>query len=394
MGDRMPTQQHRIVIIGAGFAGLLTARLLRERRPQDIDVTVVDSTDHFLFTPRLIDALGSTRDLRDRYTVPLADCAARFGFTFVLGLASHIDRTNRVVQVATEESITPLPYDLLVLTPGGKTAFYGIPGCEDCSVWLKTWDDVKRVHDRIQECIARALASSSDEERRDALSFVIVGGGPSGIESAFSLRAFVNETLRGQKQLLPYISYTLLQGAPQILTGFPRRMVEGSMRELEQQGIAVRVGAAVAAVEPTAVRLTNGERVSAGMTLWAGGVEPNTLPMTPDVKHGAQGIVVDDTLRVEERIFAAGDAITFRQKQLIIPKNAQTAMQMAHTLAENIIRSLDKQNLKPFRYHGLGSILTLGNTGYINVGPFAFKFPWAIWLRDLFYKHRQRQIVD
>jgi len=393
MGDRMQTQKHRIVIIGAGFAGLLTARLLQQTRPQDIDVTVVDTADRFLFTPRLIDALGSSQNLHDRFTVPLETCASRFGFTFVRGLASHIDRVNRVVQVATDESITPLPYDVLVLTPGGKTAFYGVPGCEDCSVWLKTWEDVERIHGRIRECVARALASSSDEERREALSFIIVGGGPSGIESAFSLRAFVTETLRGQEQLLQHVSYTLLQGAPQILTGFPRRMVEGSMKELEKNGISVRIGTAVAAVEPTAVRLSNGERLAAGLTLWAGGVEPNAVPITPDVDRGAHGIMVDDTLRVEERIFAAGDAITFRQKQLTIPKNAQTAMQMAHTLADNIIRSLDKQNLKPFRYHGLGSILTLGNTGYINVGPLAFKFPWAIWLRDLFYKHRQHQIV-
>lgn len=383
----------RIVIVGAGFAGLLTARSLHQLRPQGLAITVIDTTDHFLFTPRLIDALGSTKDLASKFTAPLTECATRSGFTFLQGLVSHIDRVNRVVSVATTDNITPLPYDILVLSQGGKTAFYNIPGCETNTVWLKVWDDVARAHNRVHAAIAAAEAAATEEDRRNALSFVIVGGGPSGIESAFALKNYVTETLKSHERLTPYVSFTLLQGAPQILTGFPSKMVNGSRRELVQNGIAVREGAAVEAVEPMAVRLTSDERIPSGLTLWAGGIEPNAIPLTPEIDRGGGGMMADETLRIEDRIFAAGDAIMFRQKQLVIPKNAQTAIQMARCLASNILKQIDGQPLKPFRFRNLGSILTLGRTGYVNVGPFAFKFPWAIFVRDLFYRHRQRQVV-
>ncbi|MFA5935942.1 MAG: FAD-dependent oxidoreductase [Patescibacteria group bacterium] len=389
----MTTQKHRVVIVGAGFSGLLTARKLREARPNDLDVTVVDATDHFLFTPRLIDALESDRDLKDKYTAPLAACASRFGFAFVHGLASHIDRVNRTVSVATQQEIILLPYDTLVLSQGAKVAFYNIPGCEDCSVWLKTWDDIERVHTRLRDRVTHALAAKTEEERREALSFVIVGGGPSGIESAFAIQTYVKRLLKDHEALIPYASFTLLQGAPQILTGFPSRMVNGSRKELMRNGIAVREGASVEAIEPTAVRLTTGERIPSGLTLWAGGIEANVIPINPEIDRGNQGMMADEMLRIEEHIFGGGDAIMFRQKQLLIPKNAQTALQMAYCLTDNILRSIDGQPLKPFRFKNLGSILTLGSTGYINVGPFAFKFPWAVQLRDIFYRLRQRQVV-
>jgi NADH dehydrogenase len=383
----------KIVIIGAGFTGLLTARKLQDLRKNTLDITVVDTTDHFLFSPRLIDALGSTRDLKQRFTAPLSDCAAKQGFTFVQGLASHIDRTNRTVSVATPSEILPLPYDILVLSQGGKIAFYNIPGCAEHTICLKVWDDVERAHDRIQDAFRVAEAADTEEDRRNALSFVVVGGGPSGIESAFALKQYVTDLLKQHERLVPYVSFTLLQAAPQILLGFPSRMVAGSRRELIRSGIAVREGATVAAVEPTAVRLTSGERIPSGLTLWAGGIEPNTIPMNPEIDRGAGGMIADETLRIEDRLFAGGDAIMFRQKQVVIPKNAQTAMQMAYCLAKNILRTLDGQPLVPFRFQNHGSILTLGQTGYLNVGPFAIKFPWAIHLRNLFYRYRQRQIT-
>ncbi len=382
-----------IVIVGAGFTGLLTARTLHARYGDKIRMTVVNATDHFVFSPRLIDALASTTETKQRFTAPLSACATTNNFTFLQGIASHIDRERRTVSVATQQDILLLSYDILILSQGGKVAQYNVPGCGEYASFLKTWDDVDRAHARVEDAFRAAEAADTEEDRRNALSFVIVGGGPSGIESAFALKEYVLKKIVLHERLVPYVSFTLLQGAPQILIGFPTKMVSGARSELTRNGIAVREGAAVVAIEPNAVRLTTGERIPSGLTLWAGGIEPNAIPINPDIDRGPGGMIADETLRIEDRIFAGGDAVIFRQQQATIPKTAQTAMQMAQCIASNVIATLEHQPLKPFRFQYYGSIVTLGKTGYINVGRLAIKFPFAIHLRDLFYRFRFRQIV-
>jgi NADH dehydrogenase len=387
------SRTRRVVVVGGGFAGLLTARRLAKSHIGRVEITLISASDRFIFAPRLIDALARHEDTTDQYTASLTDIAARFGFTFVPGLVSHVDRNSHTASVATRDAIVPYPYDLLVLAQGSSTAYYGIPGAEEYTLSLKKWEDLARIHNRIRECIVRASQASSDDERRAALAFVFVGGGPSGIESAFALQAYVNTSLNEHPSLTPFVSYTLVQGAPQLLAGFPPKMAQGAMKELVSHGFKVHVGMSVAAVEREAVRLTNEERIPSSLTLWAAGVAPNIVPMTPEIERDGKGMAVDAKLKVEDDIFAAGDALSLRDKQLLLPKNAQTAMQMGGSLARNIMRQLDGQPLRPFWFHNFGSIVTLGTTGYINVGPFAFKFPLAIQLRDFFYWFRMRQII-
>lgn len=387
------SRTRRVVVVGGGFAGLLTARRLAESHAGRVEVTLISATDRFVFAPRLIDALARHDDVTDKYTASLPDLAKRFAFTFVQGLVSHIDRNSRTVSVATNDAIVPYPYDLLVLAQGAMTAYYNIPGAEEHTLPLKSWDDLSRIHDRINGCIAKAAGAATDEERRTALAFVFVGGGPSGIESAFSVKEYVEDSLKDRPELLPLVSWTLIQGAPQILSGFPPNMATGAMEELTSHGFKVHVGMSVAAVEREAVRLTNEERIVSGLTLWMAGVAANVVPMTPEIERDGKGMMVDSTLKIDAHIFAAGDAISFRDKQLLLPKNAQTAMQMADSLAKNLMRELDGQPLKPFRFYNFGSIITLGTTGYLNIGRVAVKFPLALQLRDLFYKIRMRQIV-
>lgn len=387
------SRARRIVIVGGGFAGLLTARRLAESQSNRVEITLISATDRFVFAPRLIDALSLHEDMTEKYTASLPDLAKRFGFTFAPGLVSHIDRNGRTVSVATPDAIVPYPYDLLVLAQGAMTAYYNIPGAEEYTLPLKSWDDITKIHARIQECITRASQATTDDERRAALAFVFVGGGPSGIESAFSVKEYVEGSLKGQPTLLPFVSWTLIQGAPQILSGFPPNMAKGAMDELTAHGFKVHVGMSVAAVEREAVRLTNEERIPSSLTLWTAGVAANVVPMTPEIERDGKGMMVDSTLKIDAHMFAAGDAISFRDKQLLLPKNAQTAMQMANSLSKNLMRELDNQPLVPFRFHNFGSIITLGTTGYLNVGRFALKFPLALQLRDLFYRYRMHQIV-
>ncbi|MEO5927830.1 MAG: FAD-dependent oxidoreductase [Patescibacteria group bacterium] len=387
------SRRRRIVIVGGGFAGVLIARQLSRSYSERAEVTLISASDRFVFSPRLIDALGRHEDMTDRFTAFLPDLATRSGFTFVIGLASHVDRNNRTVSVATKDAIVPYPYDLLVLAQGAATAYYNIPGAQEYTMPLKMWDDLKRIHGRVAECITNASNASTDDERRAALSFVFVGGGPSGIESAFALKQHVDDSLIKNPSLIPFVTYTLLQGAPQILTGFPPNMVKGAMNELTSHGFKVRIGMSVSAVERDAVRLNTDERIPSSLTLWTAGVAANVVPMTPEIERDGKGMMVDSTLKIDAHIFAAGDAISARDKQLLLPKNAQTAMQMAASLSKNLMRELDGQPLIPFRFHNLGSIVTLGSTGYINIGRTAIKFPLALQLRDLFYHHRMHQIT-
>lgn len=387
------SRPRRIVIIGGGFAGVLTARQLAASHAGRIEVTLISASERFVFSPRLIDALATGENTSEKFTALLPELARRSGFTFVLGLASHIDRANRTVSVVSADTIVPYPYDILVLTQGAGTAYYNLPGAQEYTLPLKAWEDLERIHSRIRECIAQAAHATADDERKTALSFVFVGGGPSGIESAFSVKEYVESQLADKPDLKKHVRYTLIQGAPQVLTGFPGNMAQGAMEELAAHGFRVHVGASVAAVERNAVRLTTEERIPSSLTLWTAGVASNVIPMTPEIERDGKGMMVDATLRIDEHIFAAGDAISARDKQVILPKNAQTAMQMATSLSKNIIRLLDGQPLVPFKFHNLGSIITLGTTGYLNIGRLAIKFPLALQLRDLFYRLRMRQVV-
>jgi NADH dehydrogenase len=386
----MPTKN--IVIVGAGFAGLMTARHLAKHAPKDVCIFLIDQRDRFLFAPRLIDALENPRQDVLEFTVPLAERCKKDGVTFIQARATMINRTMKCVETENGQN---LPYDALVLCQGAKTNYYGIPGAEEHSCALKTAGDVTAIGQILESLIEKATQSADDTERRRLLSFVVVGGGASGIESLFAIRNRFTERCR---ELAPGLtalaSFTLIQAGPQILPGFPLKMVNGARQELQKQGVVLLEGQPVSKIEPGRVTTANGNTINAGLVLWAAGISPNKIAIEPVAFMEANGAIQTDRfLHVEPNVFAAGDVISYQERNVIIPKNAQTAMLMAERLADNVLRTLDGRELLPFHYTSKGNLLTLGKTGYVEVKGFAFKTRLTSAIRDLFYRFRQWQIT-
>lgn len=383
----MPT---KIVIVGAGFVGLPAARQLKARLGEAADVLLIDRKDHFLFAPRLVDALAGDVN-ENQIKVDLGLIADRSDFRFLQGTVERVDRKNREIRVASRR----IPYDLLILCEGSRACYFGIPGSEEHTICLKQIEDVYRIHARAHELVEQAKSAASGDEKRALLSFVIVGGGASGVESLFALKRHLEQYCdRHAPRLKKYLSYTLIDAGPQILNGFPPRVVHGAIKELERNGIALRTGVAVSCVEDKCVVVLK-ERVPAALTIWAAGILPNVIPIDPEVHRDAKGnLITDRFLSIGPNIFAAGDAVTHQDHAVVVPKNAQTAIRMSRTIVENAVRSLEGKPLVPFIYKSVGSVLVTGSKGFIDFRAFTVKTRLAALFRDLFYRYRHWQITS
>jgi NADH dehydrogenase len=385
-----------IVIIGAGFVGLSTARQLRKQKPS-LSITLIDAKDTFLFTPRLIDALQSTDYPREAYRADLRAIAKNEGFTFIQGYVNAIDRAAKKIEYipsTSNEVKETLTYDLLVLAQGAQPCFYGLPGVAVQSLPLKTEEDLHHIHDRVRTLLKETDTLTSDQEKKRRLAFAAVGAGPSGVEAICALKLFTEALCDSQyPSLKPHLSWTLLQGGPQILPGFPMKLVNGAKTALERQGISVQTGVSVTGMNKGEI-LTAQNSIPANLILWTAGIEGVNLNISPTIQTERGGYLpVDHTFYLAPHIFAAGDTVLYRESNVVIPKNAQTAMQMAKTVTKNIIHTLENRPLVSFRYASKGNIITVGHTGFLDAKYFVLQTRFSLFLRNFLYRLRFWQMT-
>lgn len=392
----MSPRRTRVVVIGAGFAGTLTARRLAEKRNL-FEVTLINPDQRFFFTPRLIDALALPDDSpMEHCSADLQEIALREDFQFRCGTATQLNRMTKMIDVCSATgSVERLPYDIVVLSPGATTNYYDIPGAESHSLQIKEWKNIRTIHAAIDSQIAVAMNATTDDERRRALSLVVVGGGLSGIEAASILQSYIVDRLKERaERLIPLASFLIIQAGPQILNGFHHRLVAGVEKELCRQGIQIRTGSPVAEVNAHSIRTTTGEIIPAGILIWCAGIKANVVPMTPEVGRDNQGgVLVDAALRIDDHVVAAGDAIAFRHKNVGIPKNAQTALRMARHIAAELERGTALKHHRPFTYTSLGTMVLLAHTCFLETFGVCIQAPWVKHLRNIFYRFRFLEAV-
>ncbi|MBP9864522.1 FAD-dependent oxidoreductase [Patescibacteria group bacterium] len=374
-----------ILIIGGGFVGITAARNLQKKFGKTARITVVSSSDRFLFTPRLIDVLGSNIDALATYSVAIDTIARRDGFAFLHAdvLEIHRDKKEVTCKHLPSGVQTILAYDTLVISPGAQTSWFGIPGAQAHSIGLKTMEDVTAIH----ECIDTLL------DEKNTINVCVVGAGPTGIEGIFAVRQYIEQQQKARATSIP-CTYTLIQGAPQILPGFPLQIVKSIVRDCSAQQINVIVNEPVTQITQDYLVTTHHPKIPADLTIWAGGLQPNLIPIVPPVQLNSAGwLMVDHNLSVAPNIFAAGDSTAYLERNVTVPKNAQTAMLMSQTLCENIMRLHHNKPLRPFHYQSKGNILVIGKTGYIDAKLFCIRTTAAPLIRDLLYRFRQYQIT-
>ncbi len=366
----------RVLIIGGGFCGLEVARRLSSA--SDIDVTLVEPSSHALFTPRLVDALAqacSETDLR----FPHATIAERRGYTFAQGKVTFIDKPKKAVTVERIDGKTAsLKYDVLVCAQGAETNFFHLEGKER-TLPFKTWEHLLALEEQLQP-LARKKAP---------INVALIGGGATGIEIAFALHRRLEKLGMGPKRR----AFTIFEAGPQILSGFLPRTITKTLKLIKANGFTLRTSTPVASVQETQLTTQAGEIVPADIVIWGAGIQPNKIEANVPNLDPKGALVVDYALRTEPGIYAGGDVIQFKDRQQIIPRNAQTALKMGKVIADNILREKAGKDVRAFTYRSLGVMLWLDQTTGFDLLGVSLLSPFFTWMRDTFYTRRWKQMI-
>lgn len=383
----------RVIVIGAGFGGLYTAyRLLPYVRKGLLDVTVVNRNNYFLFTPLLHEV--ATGGLSPRSVAePLREIFAGSGVEIVKGEVEAIDADARRVRVGGRD----IPYDRVVVASGAVTNHYGIPGAEEHGLPLKDLADALRIRGRVIEAFERAADLTDSEARRRALSFVVVGGGATGVEVAAELLEFARGIERRhhrQAGRAASASVSLVSAAPELLAQFHPKLREAAAARLRRQGVDVRLGAQVASVDAEALRFADGTELPGSVIVWAAGVKPS-LPdfvgRLPKTESGRLRVASDLKADGLEGVYALGDAaaVVRAQGEPPLPMLAQVAVAQAERVAANVVADLEDRPTAPFRYRSKGTLVSLGQwyaVGEVFDAHLRGRFAWWLWRTVYLFK--------
>lgn len=380
---RVPALPH-VVILGGGFGGLDAARTLAGK---PVRVTLIDRHNYHLFQPLLYQVATASLSPGDVASPIRWILRRQKNVKVLLADVAGIDVARRTVQLDASSRDHSVDYDYLIVTTGAAHAYFGHPEWAGRAPGLKTLDDALEIRRRVLLAFEAAERESDETSRRRLLTFVIVGGGPTGVELAGALAEIARHTLRKDfRSIHPETSrIVLLEGAAELLGAFPPTLRERARRSLTRLGVEVRTGAIVTGVDDQGVRIGE-ERIAAETVLWAAGVAASPVAVSLGVPLDRAGRVhAEPTLAVPgvERVFVAGDICALQQDGAWLPGVAQVAKQGGAHAARNVLRAIRGEPLQPFRYRDYGSMATIGRGSAVaDIGPLEVSgfVAWLIWL--------------
>jgi len=372
----------RVVIVGAGFAGLQLARGLGG--DERFHVTLIDRRNHHLFQPLLYQVAMAGLSPAE-IAAPIRSLVARDRNVRVL----HAEVTD--VDLASRRVTTPVathPYDVLVLACGSRHAYFGHDEWERHAPGLKTVEQATEIRRRVLEAFEQAERETDPERQRWLLTFAVVGGGPTGVELAGAVGELSRFTLaRDFRRIDPTLArVVLVEAGPRILPSFAEELSQHAVRSLEQLGVEVRTDSAVSGVDGAGIDIGE-ERLPCATVLWAAGVRPAPLTERLDLERDRHGrIVVGPDLAVpgHPELFVAGDqAHAEGEDGEPLPGLAPVALQQGRYLAERLKAALDGAEPEPFRYRDKGQMATIGRSrAVLQMGRLRSSglFAWLVWL--------------
>ena len=375
------SRRPRVVIVGAGFGGLSAAKALAHA---PVDLTVIDRRNYHLFQPLLYQVATAGLSPAD-IAAPIRGIVGRESNTTVLlGRVDGVDVASREVRVGDRR----VPYDYLILATGARHAYFGHDDWEAYARGLKKIDDATEIRRRILLAFEHAEATTDLDEQRRLLTFVIVGGGPTGVEMAGAAAELARKALaRDFHNIDPGDAHiVLIEAASRLLGTFSEKSAAVAKRALEKLGVVVRLGQAVTGCDETGVTV-GGERIEARTIIWAAGVAASPAAKWIDARGDRVGrIEVGSDLSVpgHPEIFAIGDtALTLDPSGKPLPGVAPVAKQQG-AYAGKLIRArvTHRAPLAPFRYRNYGNLATVGRKSAIvefgRVRLYGF-IAWLLW---------------
>ncbi|MBL8237933.1 MAG: NAD(P)/FAD-dependent oxidoreductase [Bryobacterales bacterium] len=369
-----------VVIVGGGFGGLAVAKRLARQR--GVAVTLVDRRNFHVFQPLLYQVATGGLSPAD-ICAPLRSVLAPYkNVRTLLGEVTGFDLDGRRVLLSDGE----LAYDYLVIAAGARHHYFGHEEWEAVAPGLKTIEDATEIRGRILGAFEAAEKEPDAERRRALLTFLIVGGGPTGVELAGTLGEIANDTLKEDfRSFRPEEArIILLEAGPRILTAFPAELGAAAERALLSLGVRVKTGVGVAAVDAEGVTLGDGERIASRTVLWGAGVKASPLGAKLGAELDRAGrVVVTPTCQLPGRaeVFVLGD-MAARQGQPL-PGVAPVAMQQGRYVGDAIGALLLGKALEPFVYLDKGNLATIGRAAAIaDFGKFRMSgfLAWLLWL--------------
>lgn len=375
------TNDPRVVIIGAGFGGLAAAKTLAHAPAR---VTIIDRRNHHLFQP-LLYQVATAGLAPSQIATPIRAIVRKQKSTdVVLGTVEGIDTRTKEVVLGDRR----VPFDYLIVATGARHAYFGHDDWEAYAPGLKTLEDGTDQRKRILLSFERAELEPDPEERKRLTTFVIIGGGPTGVETAGAIAELANKALaRDYRRIDPKSArIILIEAAPRLLGAFPETLAESARKSLEKLGVEIRLGKAVTNVDASGVAL-DGEHIGSRCVIWAAGVQSSPAARWLDIPADRAGrAIIGPDLRAPGRddIFVIGDCAAVNDANgKPLPGVAPVAKQQGAYAARAIKAALQGERLdKPFAYVDYGNLATVGRkaavadfrglrlTGFIG---------WLIW---------------
>jgi NADH dehydrogenase len=378
-----PDRRPKVVIIGAGFGGTHAAASLAN---SDVDVLVLDRNNYHGFWPLLYQV--ATAGLEPQSVAyPVRGLLRKYGnVNFQLGEVTKVDLEAKMV-ITQDASIG---YDYLIMAAGSANSYFGNKALAKETLGLKDLDDASKLRNRLLESFELAVKEQDPAKRAKLLTFVVIGGGPTGVELSGAISELIRHVLRKDYPTLDVFKarVILLEAMPKILSTFRDSLQKKALRTLEKMGVEVQMGVPVDTVENGQIKLKDGSTIEANTIVWAAGVRSAEVADSLGIKLARQSRVpIEPTLQLENHseVFVIGDMAYlegFKEKQAY-PMVAPVAIQMGKLVGQNVLALQHNRPLKPFKYFDKGNMATIGRRNAI-FDAFGIRMTgflaWVSWL--------------
>lgn len=375
-------QAVRVIVVGGGFGGRYAAQRLVQALPRGSEVTLIDRHDYMLYTPMLTEAAGRSVSPKS-VQVPNRELSPR-----IKRVQEEVVGANLRERSVELKSGTVITADHLIIALGSVTNFHGVEGAEEHSLTMKSLEDARRVQALAQHNVLQASHEKDPARRKQLLSFVVAGGGYTGVEVAASLNDLIHYTAEELGVDEREIGLTLIEPGERLMSEMPESLASYTKTQLERDGVHVLTGTKVTKVTREQVTLSHDKSLFNSMLIWNTGIEPNPLVAALDCEKGAKGgMVTDSAFRVMKRpgVWAIGDCAQIPKPDgsgSFFEPTAQNATRQGTHLANNIVAFTYGRKVKPFRFKQVGSLAVIArHDGVAHVYGVSVKglAGWLLW---------------